>query len=326
MCIRDRCIVNSRSECDTSVILGKYKFKLPIVPANMECIINENLAEQLASKGYFYILHRFGVNIILFLQKMKIKGLFTSISIGVNNDSIELLKDIIIYKVIPDYITIDIAHGHSIKMENMIKYIRSIPEFNETFLICGNVSTPDAVKDLIEWGANCIKVGIAPGFACTTYPATGFGSRDIQAYSVKKCAEVSGEIRSKIGSEADIPVIADGGISQIGDIAKSLVMGARMVMVGSMLAGFEESPGKVIQSPDGKMYKEYYGSASEHSLGSDGAKKNKHIEGTHKLIPYKPESIFTYLEHIKQSLQSSISYGGGKDLNCFKNVEYIIKK
>ena len=188
--IPKKCIVNSRSECDTSVILGKYKFKLPIVPANMECIINENLAEQLASKGYFYILHRFGVNIILFLQKMKIKGLFTSISIGVNEDSIELLKDIIIYKVIPDYITIDIAHGHSIKMENMIKYIRSIPEFNETFLICGNVSTPDAVKDLIECGADCIKVGIGNGRVCTTYPSTGYGSRDIQAYCVQKCVEV----------------------------------------------------------------------------------------------------------------------------------------
>ena len=188
--IPKKCIVNSRSECDTSVKLGKFTFKLPIVPANMECIINEDLAEQLASKGYFYILHRFGVNIILFLQKMKIKGLFTSISIGVNEDSIELLNDIIIYKVIPDYITIDIAHGHSIKMEKMIKYIRSIPEFDDTFLICGNVSTPEAVKDLVGWGANCIKVGIAPGFACTTYPATGFGSRDIQASIVRQCVEV----------------------------------------------------------------------------------------------------------------------------------------
>jgi GMP reductase len=311
-----KCIVNSRSECDTSVILGKYKFKLPIVPSNMECVISEELAEELAQNGYFYILHRFGVNVILFLQTMKMRGLFTSISIGVNEDSYELLNDIIIYKVIPDYITIDIAHGHSIKMEKMIKFIRRIPELKDVFLICGNVSTPDAVTDLIEWGADCIKTGIGNGRVCTTYPNTGYGSRDIQAYCVQKCVEVAGTI----------PVIADGGIIEIGEIAKSLALGASMVMIGGMLSGFMESPGKIIQSPDGKMYKEYYGSASEHSLGSDGSKKNKHIEGTHKLIPYKSESIFTYLEHVKQSLQSAISYGGGKDLKCFKDVRYIIKK
>lgn len=308
-------IVDSRSECDTTLKFGNFTFNLPIVPANMECIISEELAQELAEKGYFYILHRFGVNVILFLQKMKIKGLFTSISIGVNEDSYELLKDIIIYKVIPDFITIDIAHGHSIKMEKMLRYIRSIPEFNQVFLICGNISTPEAVKDLIEWGADCIKIGIGNGRVCTTYPATGYGSRDIQAWVVEKCCKVS-----------TVPVIADGGIQEPGEITKSLVMGATMVMIGGMLSGFYESPGKIIQSPDGKMYKEYYGSASEHSLGADGQKKKNNIEGTHKLVPYKSESIFNYLEKLKQSLQSSISYGGGKDLGCFKSVEYIIKK
>jgi GMP reductase len=245
---------------------------------------------------------------------MKQKKLITSISVGVNEDSYELLKDIVIYNVIPDYITIDIAHGHSIKMEKMLKFIRNISEFNKTFIIAGNISTPEAVKDLTDWGADAIKVGISNGSVCTTYPNTGFGSRDIQASVVRDCAAVS-----------RLPIIADGAIKDFCDISKALTMGAKMVMIGGMLTGFQESPGRIVMGTDGKMYQEFYGSASEHSYGVDGNKKNKHIEGTIKLVSYKNESIFSYLEKMRQALQSSISYGGGKDLSVFNEVKFVIK-
>jgi GMP reductase len=251
---------------------------------------------------------------------MKDNNLFTSISLGVNDDSYELLEHLKSSNLIPDYITIDIAHGHSIKMEKMIKYIRHDNILKTVFIIAGNVSTTDATQDLIDWGADAIKVGIGPGYACTTYPCTGFGSRGIQASVVELCAKYIKKNNLKAH------IIADGGISEIADIAKSIVLGASMVMIGGMLCGFNESPGKVIIGTDGKMYQQFYGSASEFSIGVDGKTKNKNIEGTCKLIAYKNQSIFDYLYHIKQCLQSSISYGGGSNLKSLRDVQYILKK
>jgi GMP reductase len=316
--IPKKCIVSSRSQCDTFIQFGNFSFKLPIIPANMECVINEDLAEELARNKYFYIMHRFNIDINKFIQHMKKNNLITSISIGVNEDTYNLLDNLLSSNLIPDYITIDIAHGHSIKMQEMIKYLKI--HFKNTFIIAGNVSTIEATKDLIEWGADAIKVGIGPGSACTTYPCTGFGSRGIQASIIEECAKYI------INNNLPNHIIADGGITNICDITKSIVLGASMVMIGGMLSGFNQSPGKVIINSDGKMFKEYYGSASQYSVGIDGKSKNKHIEGTCKLIPYKNQSLFDYLEHIKECLQSSISYGGGTNLKSLRDVKYIIKQ
>jgi len=311
------CIVDSREECDTSVNIYNYKFNLPIIPANMECVINQDLAIKLAKNNYFYIMHRFHINIIDFIKTMKKLNLYASISIGVNQESYDLINILAQNNLIPEFITIDIAHGHSIKMKNILTHIKTKEEYKNTLIIAGNISTQEAVRDLVSWGADIVKVGIGNGSVCTTYPNTGFGSRDIQAFCVKECSE---EAR-----KYNIPVIADGGISQICDIAKSLVMGAKLIMIGGMFTGFEESPGKLITGQDGKLYQEFYGSASEHSKTNTGDKKTKNIEGTIKLVLYKSKSIFKFLDELKQALQSSISYGGGKDLTCFEQVEYIVK-
>lgn len=310
-------IVSSRSYCDTQITINGHTFKLPIIPANMECVINEELAIELARNGYFYIMHRFNMDNVAFVRKMKSLGLIASISIGVNQNSYDTLDELIRENLIPHFITLDIAHGHSVLMERILKYIRSKSEFSKVFLIAGNVSTPEATRELIKWGADAIKIGIAGGSVCVTYHNTGFGSRDIQLYTVKECAKVCNEL--------GVIAIADGSISHICDIAKSLTMGAKLVMIGGMMSGFKESPGRVITGSDGKLYQEYFGSASEHSRGKDGLQKNKHIEGIIKLLPYKGKSIFDFLEEIKQALQSSISYAGGINLECFKEVEYIIK-
>ena len=318
--IPKKCIVNSRLECDTSVIFGIHRFKLPIVPANMECVIDVKLAEELAKQGYFYVMHRFNINTVEFIKYMKSLKLITSISIGVNEDSYDLIRDLVKKDLIPDYITIDIAHGHSIKMKNMLSFISGFNELDKTYIIAGNISTIEAAIDIEKWGANCCKVGIGPGMACTTYHNTGFGSRGMQASTIETIAKY---LKDK---EITLDIIADGGIRHVSDIAKSIVLGAKMVMVGGMLTGFKESPGKIIQGTDGKMYQEFYGSASEFSVRADGT-KNKNIEGVSKLLPYKNQSIFTYYEHITQCLQSSISYGGGNDLLDLRDVEYhIVRK
>lgn len=298
------CVVDSRSEIDTSVTFGGNKFKLPVVPANMQSVIDEAMALKLAQSGYFYILHRFDIDVVKFISKMKSLNLITSISIGVNQDSYDLLEELIDKNLIPDYITIDIAHGHAIKMKRMLEFIKS--KNIKSFVIAGNVCTPEACSDLEDWGADAIKVGVGPGLACTTWPTTGFGSRNCQASIIYECSNAS-----------NLPIIADGGIRVPGDIAKSIVLGASMVMVGGMLTGFIDSPGHLIEV-DGKKKKEFWGSASQFQSG-----KTNRIEGKKILIDYKDKSILDEMIYLEECLQSSISYGGGKDLGCLSNIKWI---
>lgn len=296
------CVVKSRSECDTSVQFGKYTFNLPIMPANMESVIDHELAEKMAKNGFFYVLHRFNANEAKFVRNMKEKGLISSISIGVNEDAYNLLNTLKEQNLIPEYITVDIAHGHSIKMKEIVSYIKQI--MPDSFVIGGNVCTPEAVEDLESWGCDAVKCGIAAGSACTTDPTTGFGNRGWQAYMIEDCAVV-----------AKKPIVADGGIKRPSDIAKSLALGATMVMVGGMLTGFEDSPGNVVEH-EGKKFKEFWGSASQFQ-----SNKTNRIEGKNLLIEYKNRSIFDELQYIKECLQSSISYSGGRDINSLFLVE-----
>lgn len=304
--IPKKCIVGSRSECETKLKFGNFEFKLPIVPANMECVLDTLLAEKLSLNGYFYILHRFYTDdqIIEFIKQMISKNLFVSISVGVNDDSYKLLDEILNQNLKVDFITVDIAHGHSIKMEKMLKHLKEI--MPDVFIIAGNVSTVEGVFELEKWGADAIKVGIGPGGACTTYPTTGFGSRNCQASTIYHCSTV-----------ANVPIISDGGVKSPGDIAKCLSLGATLVMTGSMLSGYSDSPGKVIEL-DGKEFKEFWGSASSYQSG-----KSNRIEGKKNLINFKNQSIFEGLKYIEECLQSSISYAGGKDLTAFDNVSWI---
>jgi GMP reductase len=276
----------------------------------MECVINDDIAMKLAKGGHFYIHNRFHKNIVGFSKKMISAGLPLSISVGVNDSDCELLEDLYDQYLNPNILTIDIAHGHSVNMEKMLKWIR-MNFMNPPFIIAGNVSTPEAVRDLEAWGANCIKVGIGPGSACTTYEATGFGSRGIQASVLAECAAAK--------TKPSTMIMADGGIRNPGDIAKCLVLGADVVMIGGMFSGLVDSPGEVVRHMDGHLYKEFWGSASAFQSG----KKNR-IEGTKKLIPYRGHSLLEELQYIKESLQSAISYGGGTDLSCFKEVKYIV--
>jgi GMP reductase len=237
-----------------------------------------------------------------------------SISVGVNQESYDLIDalsntwnplrdDYNKERYNVDFITIDIAHGHSIKMEAMIKYIRE--KLPNVFIIAGNVSTLEAVEELATWGADAAKVGIGPGSACTTWPATGFGSRNCQASTILEC------------SKHYIPIIADGGIRVPADIAKSIVLGATMIMVGGMMSGFKDSPGSLIDV-NGIKKKEFWGSAS-----SFQSNKKSRIEGTKYLIDFKDRSILDEMVYLQECLQSSISYGGGSDLKSLKNVKWI---
>ena len=299
-----QCRVNSRSECDPSVEFGGRRFRLPVVPANMKTVLDERIALQLAESGHFYVMHRFDLDNLAFAQRMRQAGQFVSISSGVKDADKAVIDQLAADGVGADYITIDIAHGHAESVRHMIEHIkRRLPQ---AFVIAGNVGTPEGVIDLEAWGADATKVGIGPGKVCITRLKTGFGTGGWQLSALKWCARV-----------ATKPIIADGGIRHHGDIAKSVRFGAAMVMVGSLFAGHEESPGATVEV-DGKLFKEYYGSASDFNKG-----EYKHVEGKRILEPVKGKLADT-LREMREDLQSSISYAGGRQLADLKRVNYVI--
>ena len=299
-----KCRVESRSECDASVELGGRSFKLPVVPANMKTVLDESICTFLAKNGYFYVMHRFDIDNVAFTKAMQTQGLFASISLGVKQPDYATVDRFVAEGIAPEYITIDIAHGHADSVKAMIGCLKE--KLPRSFVIAGNVGTPEAVIDLENWGADATKVGIGPGKVCITKLKTGFGTGGWQLSALKWCARV-----------ATKPIIADGGIRSHGDIAKSVRFGATMVMVGSLFAGHEESPGKTVEV-DGELFKEYYGSASDFNKG-----EYKHVEGKRILEPIKGALADT-LREMQEDLQSSISYAGGERLQDIRKVNYVI--
>jgi GMP reductase len=299
-----RCVVESRHECDPSIEFGGRRFRLPVVPANMKTVVSETICERLASDGYFYIQHRFDLDSVAFARYMRERSLFVSLSAGVKEADRNMIDQLAAEGIGADYLTIDIAHGHADSVRRMIEHIRN--RLPSAFIIAGNVGTPEAVIDLESWGADATKVGIGPGKVCITRMKTGFGTGGWQLSALKWCARV-----------ATKPIIADGGIREHGDIAKSVRFGASMVMVGSMFAGHEESPGTTVEV-DGRLYKEYYGSASEFNKGH-----RSFVEGKRILEPIKGKLADT-LREMEEDLQSSISYAGGRRLADLKRVNYVI--
>jgi GMP reductase len=269
----------------------------------MKTVVDESICIWLAQNGYFYVMHRFDLDNVQFVKTIKAQGLYASISLGVKQPDYDTVDQLLALGLAPEYVTIDIAHGHADSVKNMIGYLKE--KMPSTFIIAGNVATPEAVIDLENWGADATKVGIGPGKVCITKLKTGFGTGGWQLSAVKWCARV-----------ATKPIIADGGIHEHGDIAKSIRFGATMVMIGSMLAGHEESPGQTVEV-DGKRYKEYYGSASDFNKG-----EYKHVEGKRILEPIKGTLADTLLE-MEQDVQSSISYAGGKKLMDIRKVNYV---
>jgi GMP reductase len=299
-----RCAVASRRECDPSVEFGGRRFRLPVVPANMKTVVDQRTCEFLAANGYFYIQHRYDIDNLAFARSMRDQGLYVSISLGVRPDDHRTVEELARTGLGADFVTIDIAHGHADAVKQMIRTIKE--KLPQAFVIGGNVGTPEAVMDLERWGADATKIGIGPGKVCITRMKTGFGTGGWQLSALKWCARV-----------ASRPVIADGGIREHGDIAKSVRFGATMVMIGSLFAGHEESPGLTVEV-DGKLFKEYYGSASEFNKGH-----RSFVEGKRILEPIKGRLADT-LQEMEEDLQSSISYAGGTRLADIRRVNYVI--
>ena len=303
--IPNKCVIKSRAEADTSVTLGKHTFKLPVVPANMQTILDENVAEQLAKGGYFYIMHRFDeAGRIPFIKRMHEQGLIASISVGVKDYEYDFVSQL--KADAPEYITIDIAHGHADSVISRFNTSRKncqilllLLEMWEHQRLCVNWKM--LVRMLLRSESVQVRF-VLPRLR------RGFGTGGWQLAALRWCAKAARK-----------PIIADGGIRTHGDIAKSIRFGASMVMIGSLFAGHIESPGKTIEV-DGEQFKEYYGSASQYQKGA-----YKNVEGKRILLPAKGHLQDTLTE-MEQDLQSAISYAGGRQVADLKHVDYVIVK
>lgn len=315
--------LRSRSEADTSVKLGNFTFKLPIVPANMASCIDMTKATWLAQNGYFYIMHRFyeydeTLNWMRRMNKCKDLLPFISISVGIKKRDVDMLETIVHERLRVDFITVDVAHGDHLEALEMLKYLKELKRllYPELFIIGGNIATTDAYLRMMPY-VDAAKCGIALGGACTTYNKTGFAS---PMFSTVKA--INDDRRELDLSNYDIIpnpaplIIADGGISSNGDIAKALVAGADFVMAGSMFARCIDSPAMV--DPTDPTKKLYFGSAS----AMNGNKKN--IEGRTLSMPMNGMTYEQKMNEVRQDLASAVSYAGGNDLDAFKEVEYAL--
>ena len=216
-----------------------------------------------------------------------------------------------------DVLVIDTAHGHTEKVINSIDYLKQ--EYPDTQLIAGNVATTKGALDLIEAGADAIKVGVGPGSICTTRVIAGIGVPQITA--VMECA--------KACNEKNVPLISDGGIKYSGDITKAIAAGADVVMIGSLFAGTEESPGE-FEIYQGRSYKVYRGMGSEDAM-KEGSKDRYYQDKNNKLVPEGIEGRVPYRGTLKDTvfqlvggLRSGMGYCGTKDITSLqKDTEFI---
>jgi len=243
--------------------------------------------------------------------------LLVAAAVGVTMDMMDRVDALVKAQV--DVITIDTAHGHS---QGVMEAVEKIKEkYPELQVIAGNIATPEAAEDLIKAGADCIKVGIGPGSICTTRVVAGVGVPQLTA--VMDCVEVA----EKYG----IPVIADGGVKYSGDAVKALAAGAKVVMMGSLFAGCEESPGEM-EIYQGRSYKVYRGMGSLAAMAA-GSKDRYFQEGNKKLVPEGVEGRVAYKGYVADTIyqllggiRSGMGYLGAKTLrDLYENATFVVQ-
>lgn len=293
--------VKSRKDPNLSSNLTKrFKLELPFISANMDTISEHQMLIAMHRMGGIGILHRFMTidNQVQELRLAKEGGVqILAASIGVSEEEQNRAKTLVDNGV--EIITIDIAHGHSTKMIETVKWLKD--KFgSKVDVIAGNVATPEGTIELIEAGADCIKVGIGPGSMCTTRIITGFGVPQLAA--VGWCAEAA--------NTRGVPVIADGGIKTSGDIVKAIAAGAQTVMLGSLLSGTLETPGPIHY---GKKY--YRGMASKAAQVSwrGDLPKGMAPEGEATAVPVKG-TVGDVLDELAGGLRSGMSYANATSL------------
>ena len=311
------------SDVITNTSLSKYlNLKIPILSSAMDTVTESKMAVTIAKAGGIGVIHR-NLNIkdqILEINKVKSKNLLVGAAVGAGPLEHKRAEAILKEKV--DLIVVDTAHGHTKKVSEIIKKIKKTKP-NKTALCAGNVATKEAAEFLIKLGVDVIKVGIGPGSICTTRMVAGIGVPQLSAILA---------VRKGVGKKK-ISIIADGGIKFSGDIPKALAAGADAVMIGSLFAGTDESPGKIIKK-NGKYFKSFRGMGSIGAMNKGSADRyfQEEQKDVSKYVPEGVEGFVKYKGTVKKivyqligGLKSSMGYLGAKKIINLRNKAKFVK-
>jgi len=298
-----------------------------LISSAMDTVTESAMAIAMAKAGGIGIIHR---NLAIDEQVTHVKlvkgaNLLVGAAVGVGDDGFERAQALIEIGV--DVIVVDTAHGHHRAVLDAITKIKK--HYPDQEIIGGNVATRSGAQALINAGADAVKVGVGPGSICTTRVVAGVGVPQITAImeAAKAC------------KKADIPLIADGGLQYSGDIAKAIVSGADTVMLGSLLAGCEESPGELVEI-DGRKFKTYRGMGSLGAMQSRGTKKSfskdrymqDDVLAEDKLVPEGIEGKVAYRGPVSEvvhqlvgGLRSGMGYAGAEDIAALQKRGRLIQ-
>ncbi len=311
------------SEVDTSIKLSdNLKLKIPLLSSAMDTVTESRMAIAIAKAGGIGVIHR---NLpikkqIDEIRKVKKQRLLVGAAVGAGPQEILRAKKII--KEGLDLIVVDTAHAHTKKVSEIVKMIQKIK--NKKVALCaGNIATPEAAKFLIKLGVDIIKVGIGPGSICTTRLIAGIGVPQLSAI-----LSVRNGIKNK-----NVKIIADGGIKYSGDLAKAFAAGADAVMIGSLFAGSDEAPGKIIKR-GGKLFKSFRGMGSVGAMNKGSADRYFQLKQK-DMSKYVPEGVEGYAKYkgnvsdiiykLIGGLRSSMGYLGSRQIKYLRNKPKFVK-
>ncbi len=311
------------SQGDTSIKLtNKLKLDIPLLSSAMDTVTESKMAIAIAKLGGLGVIHR-NLDIkkqVSEIKKVKKLKLLVGAAVGAGPN--ELIRAKAILKEDLDMIVVDTAHGHTKKVSEIIKFIKKIKK-NKTVLCAGNIATPEAAKFLLRLGVDVIKVGIGPGSICTTRLVAGIGVPQLSAIlSVRK------GVKNK-----NVKIISDGGIKYSGDLAKAFAAGADAVMIGSLFAGTDETPGKLIKR-NGKLFKSFRGMGSVGAMNKGSADRyfQSKQKDASKYVPEGVEGFAKYKGKVDKiiykligGLKSSMGYLGSKQIKHLRNKPEFVK-
>jgi IMP dehydrogenase len=302
--------IKSRKEVETSSELDdKFKFDLPIISSPMDTVTETVMASTMAAAGGLGIIHRYNTIEQQAVLLAEVTGPRAA-AVGMTGDFKE--RTMYLYNTCNlDIVCVDVAHGHHSMMEKCIKSLKDTFS-DDLHVMAGNVATLEAFNALASWGADSVRVGIGGGSICSTRLVSGHGIPTLQ--SVLDCAQTTYKTR----------IIADGGIKTSGDIVKAYAAGADFVMVGSLLAGTDDTPGEIFKSAEGKRYKVYRGMASSAAQNAWRGKSSS-PEGITTTVPYKGSTVDT-LADLHGGIRSGFSYSGCRNLKEFQAKSTFIRQ
>ena len=301
--------IESRKSLSTINNLGNIKLGLPIISSPMDTVTELKMAYAMHNNGGLGIIHRYNSieEQAKIVKDSQVGEAVVGAAIGVTGDYKERAKELVNSGA--QVLCVDVAHGHHSMMRDALKHLKE--EYGgDTHIMAGNVATGQGSLDLASWGADSIRVGIGGGSICSTRLVSGHGAPTLQC--IVDC----------VLAGCPVPIIADGGIKTSGDIVKALAAGADFVMLGSMLAGTDQSPGQVFDNGN-KKYKVYRGMASSEAQVNWRGKTST-PEGISTTIPYKGD-VNNILHDLRGGVQSGMSYSGAKTIQELQSKAYFVQ-